>query len=138
MQLKLFHEFKLFHWIPSWIAIKFINILILWKSNFLWSLFCFSVPGAWSPVSIAVDWVSDNLYVVDSLGQKIDIFDIDGDYHAIVMSSNLTSPTDIALDPRSGFMFITDNNRILRAHMDGSLVKTLVEDAVYKVMSRNI
>jgi len=82
--------------------------------------------------------VSDNLYVVDSLGQKIDIFDIDGDYHAIVMSSNLTSPTDIALDPRSGFMFITDNNRILRAHMDGSLVKTLVEDAVYKVMSRSI
>ena len=29
-------------------------------------------------------------------------------------------------------MFITDNNRILRAHMDGSLVKTLVTDAVYK------
>ena len=31
-----------------------------------------------------------------------------------------------------GLMFITDNNRILRAHMDGSLVKTLVTDALYK------
>ena len=66
------------------------------------------------------------MYVVDSLGQKIDIFDLEGDYHAIVMSSNLTAPTDIALDPKVGLMFITDNNRILRAHMDGSLVKTLV------------
>ena len=72
------------------------------------------------------------MYVVDSLGQKIDIFDLEGDYHAIVMSSNLTAPTDIALDPKVGLMFITDNNRILRAHMDGSLVKTLVTDAVYK------
>ena len=72
------------------------------------------------------------MYVVDSLGQKIDIFDLEGDYHAIVMSSNLTAPTDTALDPKVGLMFITDNNRILRAHMDGSLVKTLVTDAVYK------
>jgi low density lipoprotein-related protein 2 len=92
----------------------------------------YSVPGAWSPVAVAVDWISSNLYVVDSLGQKIDIFDLEGDYHAIVMSSNLTAPTDIALDPKVGLMFITDNNRILRAHMDGSLVKTLVTDAVYK------
>ena len=59
-----------------------------------------SVPGAWSPASVAVDWVSSNLYVVDTLGQKIDIFDLEGDYHAIVMSSNLTAPTDIALDPK--------------------------------------
>ena len=49
-----------------------------------------------------------------------------------VLSSNLTAPTDIALDPKAGLMFITDNNRILRAHMDGSLVKSLVTDAVYK------
>lgn len=101
------------------------------KINCLYESF-YSVPGAWSPVAVAVDWISSNLYVVDSLGQKIDIFDLEGDYHAIVMSSNLTAPTDIALDPKVGLMFITDNNRILRAHMDGSLVKTLVTDAVYK------
>ena len=83
-------------------------------------------------MSIAVDWIADNLYVVDSLGQKIDIFTLEGDNHAIVMSSNLSAPTDIALDPRAGLMFLTDNNRILRAHMDGSFVKTLVDDAVYK------
>ena len=53
---------------------------------------------------MAVDWIADNLYVVDTLGQKIDIFGIDGDYHAIVMSSNLTAPTDIALDPKVGLL----------------------------------
>jgi hypothetical protein len=47
--------------------------------------FVFSVPGAWSPISVAVDWIANNLYVVDSLGQKIDIFDLDGIYHAIGM-----------------------------------------------------
>ena len=82
-----------------------------------------------------MDWVSDNLYVVDSLGQKIDIFALEGNYHAIVMSSNLSAPSDIALDPRTGLMFITDNNKILRAHMDGSLVKVLVDEAVYKVLT---
>ena len=81
---------------------------------------------------MAVDWISSNLYVVDSLGQKIDIFSLQGNFHTIVISSNLTAPTDIALDPLDGLMFITDNNRILRAHMDGSLVKSLVTEAVYK------
>ena len=81
---------------------------------------------------MAVDWIADNLYVVDSLGQKIDIFTIGGDHQAIVLSSNLTAPTDIALDPKVGLMFITDNNKIIRAHMDGSVVKTLVTDALYK------
>jgi low density lipoprotein-related protein 2 len=46
--------------------------------------------------------------------QKIDVFDFDGVYHSIVLSSNLTSPVDLALDPTVGFMFITDNNRVLR------------------------
>ena len=90
------------------------------------------MPGAWSPVSIAVDWIGNNIYVVDSLGQKIDVFDIDGLYNTIVISSNLTSPVDISLDPTVGLMFITDNNRIVRARMDGTHLKPLVKDAVYK------
>ncbi len=31
----------------------------------------YSLPGAWSPVSVAVDWVGNNIYVVDALGQKV-------------------------------------------------------------------
>jgi len=66
-----------------------------------------SVPGlitTWSPVAIAVDWIGDKLYVADSLGQKIDIFELDGDRHAIVLGHNLTNPSDIALDPTVGLV----------------------------------
>ena len=80
----------------------------------------FSSEGAWSPSAIAVDWIGNNLYVVDSLGQKVNLFDMDGLYSAIVVTSNLTSPVDIALDPLMGVMFITDNNRVVRANMDGT------------------
>ena len=92
----------------------------------------YSVPGAWSPISVAVDWVGNNIYVVDSLGQKIDVFDTDGLFNAIVISSNLTSPVDLSLDPTAGLMFITDNNRIVRARMDGTSMRPLVKEAVYK------
>lgn len=88
--------------------------------------------GAWSPSAVAVDWIGNNLYIVDSLGQKVNIYDIDGLYWTIVVSSNLSSPVDIALDPLMGVMFITDNNRVVRANMDGTHLVPLVEDAVYK------
>lgn len=64
----------------------------------------FLLPGSSSPISLAVDWIGNKLYVVDSLGQKIDVFEFDGRYHAIVMGSNLTNPTDIALDPIVGYV----------------------------------
>lgn len=92
----------------------------------------YNLPGAWSPVSVAVDWIGNNLYVVDGLGQKVDVFDVDGVYHSIVVSSNLTSPVDIALDPTAGIMFISDHNRIVRAHMDGSGLEPVVTEDVYK------
>ena len=88
--------------------------------------------GPWSPVAVAVDWIGRNVYVVDEMGQKIDVFDVDGMFNAIVLSSNLTGPSDMALDPTVGFMFIADSNRILRARMDGSKVKTIVSKDLYK------
>ena len=92
----------------------------------------YAPPGSWVPVSVAIDWIGNNIYVVDSLGQKIDVFDFEGVYYSIVVSSNLTSPVDIALDPTVGYMFVTDNNRVVRANMDGTSLVPLVTDAVYK------
>ena len=60
------------------------------------------LPGTWSPVAIAVDWIGDKLYVADSIGLKIDVFEFDNRWHAIVLGSNLTAPADIALDPTVG------------------------------------
>ncbi|XKL63596.1 hypothetical protein PGB90_005960 [Kerria lacca] len=92
----------------------------------------FVLPSSSSPIALAVDWIGNKLYVVDSLGQKIDVFEFDGYFHAIVMGSNLTNPTDLALDPISGLMFVADSNQILKAHMDGTNVKSIVTEAVYK------
>nr|XP_022902920.1 low-density lipoprotein receptor-related protein 2 [Onthophagus taurus] len=89
-------------------------------------------PGTWLPVAIALDWIGNKLYVADAIGQKIDIFELNGKSHAIVLGSNLTSPSDIGLDPLEGYLFIADSTQILRADMDGTSVITIVMEAAYK------
>ena len=91
-----------------------------------------SVPTAWLPVAIAIDWIGDKLFVADALGQKIDVFELDGRWHAIVISNNMSEPTDLALDSTQGLLFVSENSRIFRANMDGSKMKDLVTDAIYK------
>lgn len=72
-----------------------------------------TVPSAsWAPVALAVDWVGDKLYVADAVGQKIDVFELDGRWHAVVLGSNLTNPADIALDPTLGLMFVADSSQV--------------------------
>lgn len=65
--------------------------------------------------------------------QKVDVFELNGRYHGIVLGSNLTSPADIALDPLVGLMFIADSKQVLRANMDGSNAFPIVSEAAYKV-----
>jgi low density lipoprotein-related protein 2 len=60
------------------------------------------MPGSLTPGAIALDWVGEKLYVVDILGQKVDIFDLNKSYHTIVLSNNITEPQDIGLDPTRG------------------------------------
>lgn len=92
----------------------------------------FTLPGTWAPVALAMDWIGDKLYVADFVGQKVDVFELDGRYHAVVLGSNLTSPADIALDPTSGLMFVADGGQVLRAHMDGTHARSIVSEAAYK------
>ncbi|XP_046609747.1 low-density lipoprotein receptor-related protein 2 isoform X1 [Neodiprion virginianus] len=92
-----------------------------------------ALPGSWSPVAIAIDWIGEKLYVADSVGQKVDVFELDGRYHGIAVGSNLTSPADIALDPTVGLMFIADSKQVLRTNMDGTSAFPIVSEAAYKV-----
>ena len=61
-----------------------------------------TLPGSLAPGAIAVDWVGEKLYVVDILGQKIDVFEIPEGPHTIVLSNNISEPQDLALDPTRG------------------------------------
>lgn len=91
-----------------------------------------ALPGMWLPVALAVDWVGNKLYVADSVGQKIDVFELPARWHAVVLGSNLTNPADIALDPTVGYMFIADSSQVLRANMDGTNAHAIVAEAAYK------
>lgn len=91
-----------------------------------------SMPYYWNPVSLAVDWVNDKLYVADGHNQKIDVMDLDGSHRSILISQNLTQPQDIVLDPRFAYLFFTDVDKIDRASMDGSQRKTVVASYIYK------
>lgn len=61
-----------------------------------------SLPGSLTPGAIAIDFIANNIYVVDILGEKIDVFELGGNFHAIVLSNNVTHPQDISLDPYLG------------------------------------
>lgn len=91
-----------------------------------------SLPGMWLPVAIAVDWVGNKLYVADSVGQKIDVFELRGRWHAVVLASNLTNPSDLALDPTMGYLFIADSSQVVRVNMDGTDAHAIVAEAAYK------
>ncbi|MCL4126473.1 UNVERIFIED_CONTAM: hypothetical protein GTU68_065881, partial [Idotea baltica] len=91
-----------------------------------------SLPGSLTPGAIAIDFIANNIYVVDILGEKIDVFVLGGDYHAIVLSNNVTHPQDISLDPYLGYMFVVDSNKLIRANMDGSNIHVLVSDVIYR------
>lgn len=92
-----------------------------------------ALPGMWLPVAIAVDWVGNKLYVADSVGQKVDVFELPSTrWHAIVLGSNLTNPADIALDPTVGYLFVADSSQVLRANMDGTNAHSIVSEAAYK------
>lgn len=80
-----------------------------------------TIPGTWSPVALAVDWVGDKLYVADAVGQKIDVFELDGRRHAIVLGSNLTNPSDLALDPTMGLMFVADSSQVKKLYIFSEL-----------------
>lgn len=92
-----------------------------------------TLPSVWEPISVAVDWIGNKLYVVDKWGKKIDVIEMDGRWYAIVLNDELTNPSDIALDPTRGYIFIADTNQLIRANMDGAEAKPIVTDNVYRV-----
>ncbi|XP_069108702.1 low-density lipoprotein receptor-related protein 2-like isoform X5 [Argopecten irradians] len=79
------------------------------------------------PYSLAYDWITYNLYLVDQRARVIDVFSISTGYQTNVVGNNLQDPRAVALDPTEGIMFFSDYGRyprhearIERAFMDGS------------------
>ena len=66
-------------------------------------------PRQWNPRGIALDFVTEKLYVIDELAEVLYVLDVKRNHHGVVLS-DLKQPTDIVLDPPRGFMFIVQKN----------------------------
>ncbi|KAG8200378.1 hypothetical protein JTE90_028559 [Oedothorax gibbosus] len=72
---------------------------------------------------LAVDWLGENLYWVESNLDQIEVARLSGLHRRTLIASNMENPRAIALDPRFGMIFWTDWDtsapRIERASMSG-------------------
>ncbi|XP_077997711.1 prolow-density lipoprotein receptor-related protein 1-like [Glandiceps talaboti] len=72
---------------------------------------------------LAVDWIGNNLYWVESNLDQIEVSKTDGSMRTTLIAGGMESPRAIALDPREGLLFWTDwdssHPRIERASMSG-------------------
>ncbi|KAK9511107.1 hypothetical protein O3M35_005737 [Rhynocoris fuscipes] len=79
---------------------------------------------------LAVDWVAENLYWVESNLDQIEVAKLDGKYRRALIAGDMESPRAIALDPRYGLLFWTDWDanapRIERCAMTGEDRKIIV------------
>ena len=53
---------------------------------------------------LAVDWIGENLYWVESNLDQIEVAKLNGSYRKTLISGNMVSPRSIALDPRDGYL----------------------------------
>ncbi|XP_052236453.1 prolow-density lipoprotein receptor-related protein 1-like isoform X3 [Dreissena polymorpha] len=72
---------------------------------------------------VAVDWIGENIYWVESSLDQIEVAKLDGTNRTTLIAGNMSSPRAIAVDPTKGRLFWTDwegsNPRIETCSMDG-------------------
>ncbi|KAI5929752.1 Low-density lipoprotein receptor-related protein 2 [Manis javanica] len=85
------------------------------------------------PENLAVDWINNKLYLVETKVNRIEVVNLDGSNRVILITENLGHPRGIALDPTLGYLFFSDwrslsgEPKVERAFMDGTNRKELVK-----------
>lgn len=64
--------------------------------------------GLGTAEGLAVDWMGENLYWVESNMDQIEVAKLNGLYRRTLVTQGMDSPRAISLDPRVGMMFWTD------------------------------
>uniref|UniRef100_A0A914DKK6 EGF-like domain-containing protein n=1 Tax=Acrobeloides nanus TaxID=290746 RepID=A0A914DKK6_9BILA len=85
------------------------------------------------PRNLAVDWITNNIYIVESGSRRIDVSNYEGDRRTVLLADGMTLPLDIALDPLRGEMFFSNQFKLEAAAMDGTRRRTLVETHTHQV-----
>ncbi|BET02800.1 low-density lipoprotein receptor [Nesidiocoris tenuis] len=87
--------------------------------------------GLTSAEGLAVDWIGENLYWVESNLDQIEVAKLNGSYRRALIAGEMESPRALALDPRYGLLFWTDWDalapRIESSAMTGEHRKVIVQ-----------
>ncbi|CAH1165542.1 unnamed protein product [Phyllotreta striolata] len=57
---------------------------------------------------LAVDWLGENLYWVESNLDQIEVAKLNGSFRRTLVAGDMESPRAVAVDPRDGYLFWTD------------------------------
>ncbi|KAI6241467.1 EGF-like domain-containing protein [Aphelenchoides fujianensis] len=85
------------------------------------------------PRNLAVDWIANNLYIVESGSRRIDVSNYEGDKRTVLIADGLTLPLDIALDPIRGEMFFSNQFKLEACSMDGTNRRVLMDTHTHQV-----
>lgn len=55
------------------------------------------------PSALALDWIGKNLYWCDIKRKSLEVSKANGLYPSVLVSTGIRNPTDLALDPQSGY-----------------------------------
>nr|XP_018901907.1 PREDICTED: prolow-density lipoprotein receptor-related protein 1 [Bemisia tabaci] len=87
--------------------------------------------GLQTAEGLAVDWIGQNLYWVESNLDQIEVAKLNGSFRRTLIAGDMESPRAIALDPRVGWLFWTDWDdnapRIERCSMAGEYRSIIVQ-----------
>ncbi|KAL3265566.1 hypothetical protein HHI36_009771 [Cryptolaemus montrouzieri] len=77
-----------------------------------------------SPDGIAIDWISRNIYWIDTAADRIEVTTIEKGFRKVLISDDLEKPRAIAVAPEIGWLFWSDwsdrKPKIERANLDGT------------------
>lgn len=80
------------------------------------------------PLCVAVDWITENIYVAQSLYSRIDIFSADGLNRSTLINSDIFTPTSLALDSLESLLFFTDNGNMRNLRRQGPKIERVFMD----------
>lgn len=66
------------------------------------------------PSALAVDWIGKNLYWCDAERKTLEVSKANGLYPTVLISSGLKNPTDLALDPQTGYARFSHPTNIIQ------------------------
>ncbi|CAF4600313.1 unnamed protein product, partial [Rotaria sp. Silwood2] len=87
------------------------------------------------PISIAIDWITNKMYIVDYELARIDMLSLDEKMMKTnIIINNLYQPVAIAIDPIAEYLFVADEGngyrisaKINRCVLDGTQCTTLID-----------